>query len=304
MTQTSFISTAGGTDVAPGAINATMEVGAYESLWLKSGATFKKIASRLASAPGSRPSDHIPHEVAMEVGTRVIRRLRESLDAWFDVKIFGEIGYPNKLRDAQYPAELFYYQGNLDLIASRSVAVVGTRNPSEEGVARAKKLVRRLLEDSFTVVSGLAQGIDTAAHSAAIDEGGKTIAVLGTPIHHAYPAANRDLQAHIAAQHLLISQVPVERYDAQPNVRLNRWFFPERNKTMSAISEATIIIEAGNTSGTLVQAREALRQGRKLFILNSCFERDDLSWPAKFEKAGAIRVRDYDDIRRKLIEQA
>ena len=99
-----------------------------------------------------------------------------------------------------------------------------------------------------------------------------------------------------------MSQVPVERYEATKNVRKNSWFFPERNKTMSAISEATIIVEAGNTSGTLVQAREALRQGRKLFILNSCFERPDLDWPHKFQELGAIRVRDYDDIRRKLVQ--
>ncbi len=302
MTQSSFVSTTSGTDVVPCAINATMEVGAYESLWLKTGATFKRIADRLASAPGSRPSDHVPHEQAMEVGNRVISRLRETLDTWFDVKVFGEMGYPEKLRDAQYPAELFYYQGNLDLIAARSIAVVGTRKPSDEGIARTRKLVRSLLDDNFAIVSGLAQGVDTAAHTAAIEEGGQTIAVLGTPIHHAYPATNRDLQSLIANNHLLMSQVPVERYDAQPNVRLNRWFFPERNKTMSAISEATIIIEAGNTSGTLVQAREALRQGRKLFILNSCFERNDLTWPARFEKAGAVRVRDYDDIRRELIQ--
>ena len=302
MTQDSFISTVSGTDVVPGAINATMEVGAYESMWLKSGATFKKIADQIAAAPGSRASDHIPHDEAMEVGTRVIKRLREKLDAWFDVKVHGELGYPAKLRDAQYPAELFYYQGNLDLISARSIAVVGTRNPSEDGISRTKKLVRSLLKDDFTIISGLAQGVDTAAHTTAIEEGGQTIAVLGTPIHRAYPAANRALQSRIAKDYLLMSQVPVERYDAQPDVRQNRWFFPERNKTMSAISEATIIIEAGNTSGTLVQAREALRQGRKLFILNSCFERGDLSWPEKFEKAGAVRVRDYDDIRWKLVQ--
>ena len=302
MTQSSFVSTEGGTDVVPGAINATMEVGAYESLWLKSGATFKRIADKIAAAPGSRASDHIPHDEAMKVGTRVIKRLRDTLDSWFDVKVHGEVGYPAKLRDAQYPAELFYYQGNLDLIAAKSVAVVGTRNPSEDGILRTRKLVRNLLKDDFIIVSGLAQGVDTAAHTTAIGEGGQTIAVLGTPIHRSYPAANRSLQSQIANEHLLVSQVPVERYDAQPNVRHNRWFFPERNKTMSAISEATIIIEAGNTSGTLVQAREALRQGRKLFILNSCFERGDLTWPEKFEKAGAVRVRDYDEIRQKLIQ--
>lgn len=301
MSQKSFISTISGTDAVPGAIDATIEVGAYESLWLKSGATFKKIANRMASAPGSRSSDHIPHEEARETGLRVLQRLRDALDAWFDVKIFGELGYPAKLRDAQYPPELFYYQGAIDLVAARSVAVVGTRNPSDEGISRTRSLVKQLVNDKFVIVSGLAKGVDTAAHTAALESGGQTIGVLGTPIHRAYPAANRGLQKLIATEHLLMSQVPVERYEAQPNVTMNRWFFPERNKTMSALSEATVIVEAGNTSGTLVQAREALRQGRKLFILNSCFERGDLDWPTKFEALGAVRVRDYDDIRRKLV---
>jgi DNA processing protein len=123
--------------------------------------------------------------------------------------------------------------------------------------------------------------------------------VIGTPLGHVYPKANALLQDRIAREYLLISQVPVERYEAQ-NYRVNRFFFPERNKTMAALSEATVIIEAGETSGTLIQAREALKQGRKLLILNSCFERGDLKWPSRLEQEGAVRVRDYAEIRREL----
>ena len=89
------------------------------------------------------------------------------------------------------------------------------------------------------------------------------------------------------------------RYESQ-DYRLNRFFFPERNVTMSALTEATVIVEAGQTSGTLIQARAALDQGRKLFILDSCFRDSRLSWPDKFAGKGAVRVRDYDDIRRHL----
>jgi len=124
--------------------------------------------------------------------------------------------------------------------------------------------------------------------------------VIGTPLGHAYPKANAALQEKIARNYLLISPIPVERYDAQ-NFRTNRFFFPERNKVMSAISQATIIVEAGETSGTLVQAKEALRQGRKLFIMKSCFERTDITWPARFEKEGAIRVDNYAEVRRQLV---
>src|SRR4029078_6485919 len=110
-----------------------------------------------------------------------------------------------------------------------------------------------------------------------------------------YPPQNKPLQERIAKDFLLVSQVPVLRY-AKQAVPQNRLFFPERNITMSALTEATVIVEAGETSGTLTQARAALYQGRKLFILDSCFRRSDLTWPARFEQRGAIRVRDIDDI--------
>ena len=144
-------------------------------------------------------------------------------------------------------------------------------------------------------MSGLASGIDTAAHTATIDAGGRTVAVIGTPLGVYYPPENRQIQDRIANDFLLISQVPVLRY-ARQAVPQNRLFFPERNVTMSALTEATIIVEAGETSGTLTQARAALKQGRKLLIFNSLFDRDDLTWPATFEARGAIRVRDLDDI--------
>src|SRR5208282_1639974 len=154
---------------------------------------------------------------------------------------------------------------------------------------------RALVEKDFTVVSGLASGIDTAAHSTAIEANGRTIAVIGTPLGINYPPENRALQDCIANNFLLISQVPVLRYSRQA-VPQNRLFFPERNITMSALTDATIIVEAGETSGTLTQARAALIQGRKLLIFASLFERPDLTWPATFEARGAIRVRDTNDI--------
>lgn len=195
---------------------------------------------------------------------------------------------------------MLYFQGNWDLIHWPAVAVVGTRKPSPEGLERTATIARRLVEDDFTVVSGLAEGVDTAAHTAALEANGRTIAVIGTPLGEVYPKSNAGLQERIAHEHLLISQVPVLRYEAQ-NFRTNRFFFPERNKLMSALTLATVIVEAGETSGTLVQAREALRQGRKLLIMNSCFERKDLTWPRRFEEQGAIRIHSYADVRRELV---
>lgn len=283
-------------------LDAALELGAYEALWSEHNASFKSIAERFRARPGMRPSDLVPAEEARAVAARVLAKLRRRTGR-FDVRVHGETEYPERLRDATHPLELFYFQGNWALASTPAVAVVGTRKPSEEAVQRARHLARKLVEDGYTVVSGLAEGIDTAAHEAALEAGGQTIAVIGTPLGQVYPKSNAALQERIARDYLLISQVPVERYEAQ-NPRTNRFFFPERNKTMAALTEATVIVEAGETSGTLVQAREALRQKRKLFIMNSCFERGDLTWPARFAQEGAVRVHSYVDVRRELVGAA
>jgi DNA processing protein len=281
-------------------IDAALEIGAYEVLWTEPKASFKTLADRFARSPGALPSDLVPQKKAREAAVRVLKKLRERTRRRFDVRIHGELDYPEALRDATHPVELLYFQGLWELISTPAVAVVGTRKPTAEGIARARQLTLKLVEDGFTIMSGLAEGIDTVAHTTAIDAGGQTIAVIGTPLGHVYPKANAQLQERIAREYLLISQVPIERYENQ-DFRVNRFFFPERNKTMAALSRATVIVEASETSGTQVQAREALRQKRKLFILNSCFERRDLTWPSRLEREGAIRVRDYADIRRELV---
>ena len=281
------------------AISPFHEMGAYEALWSRPGTTFKSLSERFARHPGSVPSDFVSPTDAREFATFVKQRFDEAHVDWFGVRIHGDGEYPDKLRDAAYPVELLYYQGWWDLVNSRSIAVVGTRKPSKEGVARARKLVRALVADDFTIVSGLAAGIDRVAHETAITEGGRTIAVIGTPLSYVYPKENRDLQHRIAEHFLIISQVPLRRYESQ-DYRRNRGFFPERNVTMSALTEATVIVEAGETSGTLIQARAAIRQERKLFVLDSCFRDLRLTWPAKLVEHGAIRVRDYDDVRRQL----
>jgi DNA processing protein len=195
--------------------------------------------------------------------------------------------------------ELLYFQGFWPLVETKAVAVVGTRHPTDDGIRRTRRIAKLLVKDGYTVVSGLATGIDTEAHTTALAEGGQTIAVIGTSLATCYPAENYNLQKKLAAGFLVVSQVPVVRYSVQ-HAPQNRFFFPERNVTMSALTEATIIVEAGETSGTLIQARAALHQGRKLLILESCFQNKALTWPERFERKGAIRVRDYEDIKRAL----
>jgi DNA processing protein len=277
------------------AISPLRELGAYEALWEDRRTTFKSLSERFAKRPGAVPSDFVPETRALTCAEFVLEDFRKAGINRFGVRVHGAGEYPEKLRDAQHPVELLYFQGWWNLVESPSVAVVGTRKPTALGIARAKRLVKALVKDGFTIVSGLAAGIDTVAHQTAIDERGRTIAVLGTPLSRVYPRSNVALQRLIANEFLVISQVPVKRYVRQLYTQ-NRWFFPERNITMSALTEGTIIVEAGETSGTLIQARAALDQGRKLFILESAFQNERLTWPREFEEQGAIRVADYDDI--------
>ena len=287
------------TDFESLAISPLRELGAYEAMWDNPGVTFKTISEKFAARPGALPSDFVTTKQAGECAEFVRERFRAAHIDRFGVRVNGAGDYPEKLRDAAHPVELIYYQGWWDLVESRCVAVVGARKASDQGVARTRRLVRELVKDGFTIVSGLAAGVDTAAHETAIEAGGRTIAVIGTPLSHTYPRSNAELQRRVARDFLLISQVPVKRYENQ-DYRQNRLFFPERNITMSALTEATVIVEASETSGTLIQARAALQQGRKLFILDSCFRNKRLTWPHRFEEKGAIRVADYDDIRQHL----
>lgn len=277
-------------------ISPLTEIAAYEALWDRAKASFKQLSELFATHDGSRPSDFVTEtELATYYTLLKQTLLNNTLDYRINVLLEGTFDFPMGLKDAKEPVGLLYYAGNLNYLETRRIAIVGTRKPTREGLLRTSKLVKLLVKDNFTIVSGLAAGIDTEALSTAIAENGRTIAVIGTPINQVYPKENVDLQKKIANEHLLISQVPFERYKKQ-SIFGNRLFFPERNKTMSALSEATVIIEAGETSGTLVQARAALYQKRKLFILESCFQNKNITWPQRFLDMGAIRVKEYTDI--------
>jgi DNA processing protein len=163
------------------------------------------------------------------------------------------------------------------------VAIVGTRKVSREGAARARRLARELANAGIVIVSGLAEGIDTEALTTAMNAGGRVIGVIGTPIIKAYPAANKRLQEMIYTHHLLISQFEPGRPTFPSN-------FPERNRLMAAISDATAIIEASDTSGALHQAAECLRLKRWLFIAQAIVENCNLSWPSNFRGKPNVKV--------------
>ena len=168
-----------------------------------------------------------------------------------------------------------YYAGDARLLDMPSVAIVGAREVTEGGKNRAYKIARELSEAGVVVVSGLAKGVDTAAHYGAIQNNGRTIAVIGTPLTKAYPAENKLLQEEIYEHHLLLS--PFAPTDA-----VFKGNFPKRNRVMALLSDATVIVEASDTSGSLHQAAECLRSDRWLFIMKTVAENRALSWPADF----------------------
>lgn len=196
------------------------------------------------------------------------------------------LGTLNPFEVKHAPATL-YLAGNRDLLLQGpKVSIVGSRQASEEGLRRARSLAKSLVDAGAVVVSGLAEGIDTVAHTAAIQAGGATIAVLGTPLDMAYPASNRALLDTIIAEHLAVSQFPV----GSPSQRKN---FVLRNRTMALLSDATVIVEAGEQSGTVHQGWEAIRLGRPLFLLESLASTPGLTWPAKMLEYGAqVLTRD------------
>lgn len=191
--------------------------------------------------------------------------------------------------ERKFAPQQLWTAGDAELLRCHPrVAVVGTRKPSADGVRRARKLVAALVQADAIVVSGLAEGIDTVAHTHTITLAGRTVAVLGTPLDQSFPATNRALQRQLAAEHLVVSEFAPGRPSARGN-------FPRRNRTMALLSDATVIIEAGEGSGTISQGWEALRLGRPLFLLRSLVE-SSLAWPREMVQYGAFELRQAEDL--------
>lgn len=196
------------------------------------------------------------------------------------------LGPLNDVEKRNAPKVLFLAGDRSLLTRGRRVSIVGSRKASQQGLRDADALARFLVRNSVIVVSGLAEGIDSKAHTAAISSQGKTVAVLATPLDDCYPSKNLGLQKKIIAEHLAVSQFPT-------GMPVRRENFPMRNRTMALLSDATVIIEAGEKSGSLHQGWEALRLGRPLFIAERLFKAGHLAWVPEMQKYGA-RSLDFD----------
>ena len=189
--------------------------------------------------------------------------------------------YPAQLREIQEAPPFLFFQGTLEA-NDRAVSVVGTRKPSTAGVAFAKEVARGLVNAEITVVSGLAAGIDTVAHTQAFEIGGRTVAVVGTGLDTTYPAENRALAHQIATYGgLILSQF-------RPEQPPTKWTFPARNAVMSGYGRVSVIVEASEHSGTRIQARVARAHGRPTILSEMVVQ--STTWGAKWAESPGVYV--------------
>jgi DNA processing protein len=212
--------------------------------------------------------------------------------------------YPARLRDIFDPPPLLYARGRVELLGHLMLGVVGTRRPTAYGMQVATRLSKDLSEAGLTIASGMARGIDTAAHRAVLDAGGDTIAVLGCGVDEVYPAENRKLSESLAEKGLVISEFPMGAPPFPQN-------FPVRNRIISGMSVGVLVVEGGEYSGSTITAKLASEQNREMFAVPGNVT-SKMSWgPNLLIKQGAKLVQEWNDVvtelkaedRRRLVEQ-
>jgi DNA processing protein len=216
-----------------------------------------------------------------------IRELNLRLLRW------GTPEYPPLLSNIPDPPALLYVKGHLTLDDQRAVAVVGSRHPSAYGLTVCKKLCVELAWQGWSVVSGMARGIDSAAHLGALEGGGRTLAVLGTGLDVVYPTENRKLYERIAGSGAVISELPLGTPPDPGN-------FPVRNRLISGLALGVVVVEATAKSGSLITAAMALEQGRQVFAVPGPLDREGVAGPHRLIKEGAKLVERAADITEEL----
>jgi DNA processing protein len=201
----------------------------------------------------------------------------------------GDENFPELLEQIPRPPERLYIKGDPGLLHMPSLAIVGSRNPTQAGARNAFEFARHLGAAGFCIVSGLAEGIDTAAHRGALDAGAATIAFLGHGIDRVYPAANKDLAHEIAANGALVSEFPLGTHP-------HKTLFPQRNRLISGVSLGTLVVEAARRSGSLITARYAGDQGREVFALPGSIHNPLSRGCHKLIRQGAKLVETAEDI--------
>ncbi len=239
-----------------------------------------------------------------DIGGQIAREIAsfrnwKQVDALMErtLKVNGEIitlydsTYPERLRQLYDAPVLLWCLGNISLLDTKGIAVVGTRRPTAYGRAMAESFTRDLVHQGITVISGLAYGVDTIAHAACLKAGGKTIAVLGSGIDRIYPASNKKLARDMVDKGgLVISEFPPGTRPDAPN-------FPARNRIVSGLSLGVLVIETGEKGGSMITARMALDQNREVFVLPHSLENPAGSGGnILIQKGGGKLVRNIEDV--------
>jgi DNA processing protein len=253
------------------------ERAAVVALVRRGGAPWNEIADRIAGKGSAVELLNDGPDADGQTTLFPVHRVEDELqDAIKDVLAWEQEGMRLlTVLDPEYPLSLHLVREQPPFLFARgtvaddelSVAVVGTRHPSDRGVRYATQIAAGLAERGVTVASGLAQGIDTAAHTAALSAGGRTVAVIGTGLRRFYPSQNTKLQLRIAEEGLVLSQF-------WPDAPPTKQSFPMRNAIMSGYCLATVVIEAAERSGARMQARFALEHGRHVFLMRSLLEHE------------------------------
>jgi DNA processing protein len=251
----------------------------------------RKAAAEQVPAQGSLFEAGIFEAGTFEAGTDGLDEAARDLDRWERAGIrmvcVLDAGYPSNLRMIHQHPPVLFMRGSADERDATSVAVVGTRQPTPQGIDQARQLAAGLTANGIPVISGLAAGIDTAALTATLTAGGRAVAVIGTGIDRVYPPQNAGLQEEIAAKGLVISQF----LPGSPPTKIS---FPLRNAVMSGYALATVVVEAAGRSGSRMQARLALQHGRHVFLMRSLLEHE---WARDYaERPGVTLVDTADDV--------
>ena len=201
-----------------------------------------------------------------------------------------DAGYPERLREIYDPPTVLWIRGSVELLARPGIAVVGTRQPSPYGAGMAELLSRDLANRRLTILSGMARGVDTAAHKGALDAGGKTVAVWGTGIDVIYPKENKKLaESIVAGGGTIVSEYPLGTFPAPQN-------FPIRNRILSGMSVGVLVIEAAEYSGTRITARCAMEQNRDVYAVPGNVTNKNSWGPNTLIKQGAKLTATWEDV--------
>jgi DNA processing protein len=254
------------------------------------------------SASVSSLAKHVKPAVARAIADGVDTSCLVPVAAWLEdpqnhILTIADAEYPRFLLNTIDPPLLLYVKGRLDLLNAPSLAVVGSRNATAQGLRNGEAFARSCSDAGLCIVSGMAQGIDTAAHVGGLQSAGSSIAVVGTGLDKVYPASNRDLAHRLAQNGTIISEFPL----GTPPLAAN---FPRRNRIISGLSMGCLVVEASVQSGSLITARMALEQGREVFAIPGSIHSPQSRGCHALIKQGAKLVEDAQDILEELGHRA